>query len=326
MKPVKRFFIFGLPLVLLVLPVLAWAHRQSLYDFWQLQGYDPPARVVLLADSDAMTDLGRRIFYVNHPQLIGDNEAFHDKCPVAEKATVLGCYYSIQAGIFVYDVKDERLAGVHEVTAAHELLHAAYDRLSTKERQRIDNLLTDYYEHGLTDARVRETINLYKTTEPNDVINEMHSVFGSAVAQLPQELEDHYKLYFSDRSKVVTHSQNYVVEFTNRKNKISSFETQLNSLQQNIDNQENQLKAQQTAIEAESGRLDALRASGQIDEYDAGVPAYNASIEAYKRLFAQHKKDIDSFNKLVEEYNLIAGELRALYSAIDSSAPAQPNN
>src|SRR5206468_584885 len=127
-----------------------------------------------------------------------------------------------------------RLSGVEEVTSAHEMLHAAYDRLSTKERNRVDELLQNYYDHQLTDQRIRATIDAYKASEPNDLQNEMHSIFGTEIATLPPELENYYSQYFADRSKVTTLAGEYEQEFTSRKTEIQSYDTQLDGLRAQI--------------------------------------------------------------------------------------------
>ena len=36
---------------------------------------------------------------------------------------------------YIYNVNDERLNGLKEVTAAHEMLHAAYERLPESDKK-----------------------------------------------------------------------------------------------------------------------------------------------------------------------------------------------
>ena len=78
-----------------------------------------------------MTDKGRNLFYVYDPQLL-DKDGFNTQCTIEEQSIVLGCYDG--SGIYLYDISDVRLEGVEEVTSAHEMLHAAYGRLSAKEK------------------------------------------------------------------------------------------------------------------------------------------------------------------------------------------------
>ncbi|HXR49437.1 MAG TPA: hypothetical protein VN778_00200, partial [Verrucomicrobiae bacterium] len=160
-------------LVWLVVLGTAAANRNNIYDWWQLRGYRAPSTVAGLATQDTMTSYARKLFYVNHPA-IEDKATFGNKCPNngGEQTIVLGCYHSDEAGIFLLGVNDPRLAGVEEVTAAHEMLHAAYDRLGTADRNNVDALLMDYYNHDLHDQRLLNTIAAYKKSEPHDLVNE----------------------------------------------------------------------------------------------------------------------------------------------------------
>ncbi|HXE10230.1 MAG TPA: hypothetical protein VN554_02280, partial [Verrucomicrobiae bacterium] len=112
---------------------MAALERQNIYDWVKLQGYQAPADIAALAQQDTMTAYGRKIFYVNHPQL-DDKSNFAGKCPNngGEQTIVLGCYRPGESGIFLLNVSDPRLNGVEQVTAAHEMLHGAYERLSDK--------------------------------------------------------------------------------------------------------------------------------------------------------------------------------------------------
>jgi len=308
---------------LVAVPLVGLWQRNAIYDAVRLHGYSPPAAVVNLATKDSMTSSGRHLFYVNHPQLVGDSATFRADCTVTEQTIVLGCYHPLEDGIFVYNVSDPRLAGVQEVTAAHEMLHAAYDRLSSNDKMNIDKLLNDYYTNDLHDQRILDTINAYKKSEPKDVVNEMHSVFGTEIANLPPPLENYYKRYFVNRAAVIGFSQNYDNEFTSRSAKAAQYEKQLNALKAKISTEETNLRAQLTSINTEQAHLDSLRSSGQIDQYNSGVAAYNGDVDSYNNGVAQYKRDINSYNSLVEQYNAIAGELKQLYGAIDTRLQTQ---
>ncbi len=100
--------------------------RDAIYDWWRLHDYAPPAAAVQFADDTTMTAKARTLFYINHPKL-EQSVAFNGECPNnSEKAIVLGCYHPNQNGIFLFMVNDKTLSGVEQVTAAHEMLHAAY--------------------------------------------------------------------------------------------------------------------------------------------------------------------------------------------------------
>jgi len=267
-----------------------------------------------------MTSYGRKIYYVNHPAL-QDKTAFRLSCPNngREQTIVLGCYRSNQNGIFLLQVTDTRLDGVQQVTAAHEMLHGAYDRLSTQERARIDDLLQNYYKHDVHDQRIIDTINAYKKSEPHDVVNEMHSVFGTEIAHLPTELEQYYQRYFSDRQRVVSYAAQYQSEFTSREATVKQDDATLARLKATIDADQADLKDKQAAINAQQQLLERLR-STNVSAYNAGVPGYNQSIDAYNvEVDALHDL-IAQYNQLVTERNAVAGEEVELTQALDAGA------
>lgn len=322
MKLFKKVLRIVLPLAALLAPILFWINHQTIFDWYQLRNYTPPAAISSLASSVGMNSSSSKIFYVNHPLLMDDIKQFHSSCSSSEQTIILGCYHSDQAGIYIYDVKDARLAGIEQVTAAHEMLHAAYDRLSDKEKNKVDNLLVNFYQHSLTDQRIKDTINDYKKSEPNDVVNEMHSIFGTEVVNLPTELENYYKQYFTNRSLVVGFSQKYEAEFSSRSAKAHVYEDQLTALKNKITTEENSLKSQASQIEAQRANLDNLRNSNQIDQYNSQVSGFNASIDSYNYQVNLYKKDVNSYNSLLGEYNKVAGELSTLFDAIDTRVTA----
>lgn len=323
MKVLKRILSYVLLLALLSLPIVVFLKAQALSDWWQLRGYTPPLPVVELAKQDKMTDYAKHVFYVNHPQIKSDAIEFRSECQQNEQTIVLGCYHSNQRGIFIFDVKDSRLDGVEQVTSAHEMLHAAYDRLSSKQRERVDKILTDYFNNSLTDQRIINTINAYKKTEPDDIVNEMHSIFGTEIDDLPPALEDYYKQYFSDRKAVIGFANAYEAEFTDREAKMKSYETELSRLKAQIQAQETSLQVQLTNINNDRNRLDNLRDSGQTVEYNNGIGAFNSKVRAYNAAVAKLRSDIASYNRLVEEYNSVARELASLQQAIDTRFTSQ---
>jgi hypothetical protein len=295
---------------------VGFTHVQDISDWFKLRNYTPPAAVKAFTLEDAMTPYSVHIFYVNHPQVESSVATFRAKCSIAEQTIVLGCYRGGQQGIEIYDVKDPRLNGVEQVTAAHEMLHAAYDRLSTKERQSVDAMLQDFYNNQLTDQRIKDTINAYKKTEPNDVVNEMHSVFGTEVPNLPAPLENYYKKYFTDRSSVTAYAASYEGEFTSRKSQIDTDDQKLAIMK-------SQIQAEEDSLQAQLASLNADRASVENTNSQAAVNAYNSRITAYNAGVRKLQNDIAAYNALVAERNAIAAELESLQGSIDTRLTTQ---
>lgn len=310
----------------LLLLVAIGLNRQNIFDWWKLRSYQAPVSISALASQDTMTDKARRIFYVNKPQ-IENKSSFAKSCPNSskEQSIVLGCYHSDQDGIFLLGVSDERLNGVEQVTAAHEMLHAAYDRLSSSERQRVNSLLEDYYKNQLKDPRILKTIDDYKRTEPKDVVNEMHSIFGTEVANLPSQLETYYQRYFSDRSKVAAYAAKYQAEFSSRQAIVDNADSQLAVLKSEIETNETELNSKQSTIDSQRQKLVSLRNDGSLAAYNAGVPIYNNLVDGYNRQVQTIRSLIARYNQLVERRNAVALEEDQLVNALSSSDVAPIN-
>lgn len=316
-------FLTGLIIIVLwfVAASLLVYNRQGITDWYRLKNYKPPTAIAQIAEQTTLTDYARRVFYVNNPE-IETKQSFSDDCPNnsgKEKANILGCYHSNQNGISVLDVSDPRLDGVEQVTAAHETLHAAYDRLSNKEKQKINALLLDYYNHGLVDQRIRSVIDIYKKTEPNDLTNEMHSIFGTEIVKLPSVLEDYYKKYFTNRVQVVAYSVKYQAEFTSRQNRVAEADATLVGLKKQIDGIENDLQDKESDLSRTQQILNNLHNSGNVSAFNGMVSGYNLGVREFNALVEAYRSLVDKYNNLLAERNAIAFEQNELNDALSSN-------
>lgn len=306
-------FIFSATFFLIVL--VALLQRQAIYDFLRLRDYRAPANIVALRDATTMNDYATKVFYVMHP-VLEDRESFNQHCTNSEKSIVLGCYVE-RTGIYIFDVEDPRLNGIEEVTAAHEMLHAAYDRLSSKEQKRIDALTQQALE-GLKDQRINDTVKRYRDRDAAVVPNELHSIIGTEVRNLSPELEDYYKRYFTDRSKIVALSEQYQQAFTERQDKIDSYDKELKDLQLRIDTLQASLQTQEQQLTEERSKLDSLRASNNVEAYNNSVAGFNERVRRYNNDVNAARRLIDDYNRIVSERNALATEENELIKAIDS--------
>lgn len=305
------------PLVLVAIlaaGAAAWLNRWYIYDTVRLRGYTPPAQVVELAYNTTMDAETRRIFFANHPKLL-EKSNFRQHCPTGEVSIVLGCYVS-NDGIYLADIMEERLAGIVEVTAAHEVLHAAYDRLTGSEKERIDRLLNEAFK-DVKNERIRKNVEEYRANGA-DVTNELHSILGTEVRQLPKQLEDYYAQYFDERQKIVEYSEQYEAAFTELKELVEKYDQQLKSLKSQIDSLQASLRQQNQQLQAERQRLDQLRSSGQTEQYNSAVPGFNALVNGYNADVNRVRSLIDQYNTTVAKRNDIVVEQGELIEAIDS--------
>lgn len=308
-------YIIGAGLIAVV-AVLGFVFRYDIHDWIKLRGYTPDEAVVAIADRTTMLPNSRRLFYVNRP-VIADKATFNDHCRKDEHSPILGCYLPGQRGIYLLDVSDPNLSGIKEVTGAHELLHAAYERLSSDERRRVDALLQVAYENT-TDTRIIETVESYRRDDPSVVPNEIHSIFGTEVRNLSPELEEYYSRYFSDRLKIVELSENYIQTFINNRDKVRQYKIQIEKLEAEIKSIGDELSSRNQELKNMQAQMKELMARNQVDERNALVPEYNAKIDRYNALVDSVESKIAELKTLVQKHNETVDEGTELIKAIDS--------
>ena len=316
----KRIVSWLASLLILAIPAVAWLQRDAIYDAYRLRNYTPPAQIVKLADETTMTPSARNLFYVYHPEL-DDKSAFGTHCPENEQTIVLGCYI-LHKGIYLYSVPDARLKGVTEVTAAHEMLHAQYDRLSSKDKANVDKMTANALK-GITDTRLLLTIENYRKKDPSVVPNELHSILATEVRNLPTDLENYYKRYFTNRGAVVDFADAYKGEFTEREQQVANVDAQLSDMKKQIDSLNVSLESQQTALKNQLATMQQQKRSGQIEQYNQSVPIYNQAVNSYNVDINRQRTLVTQYNALVEQRNNLALEENQLIKALDSRETIQ---
>ena len=318
MSFVKRFWPVVSFVLILALGVGVWLKHNEVLDWLATRGYKPSSLVTTLASDTTMTPYAERLFYANQPE-VQAKSTFNQSCTdPSEQVAVLGCFVGNRLGIFIYDVTDERLNGIEQVTAAHEMLHQAYQRLGKQEKTRINGLLQEYHDLKASE-KLKSKIASYEETTPDQLLNEMHSIFGTEATDLPAELEEYYKQYFADRSKVLALHQKYQSEFDDRLAKIEDFDAQLTALKSGIEVDKQELARREAELHQRRSQLDAYLAGNNVAAYNAAVPGFNALVSSYRSTVNSINADVDRFNSLLAERNTLAVQERELENAIDSS-------
>ncbi len=249
------------------------AHRNELMDWWVLRNYTPPARIEALANQATLTDDGRRLFYRSRPQIDADRNALTQHCHIGNDKTIeLGCYLSNNQ-IYLLDIQQPELSNEMVVTAAHETLHAAYDRLSSSERKTL-NAQLEAAAASISDPKLKERLADYQKIEPGEEDNELHSILGTEFANLSPELEKHYAQYFGNRAQIVAYNTQFSRTF---------------------DGLHDQIVALDARIKGEKAQMDVYLQRGQIAAYNSRVDSVN--------------RDISTYNAKVEQYNKYANQL-----------------
>ena len=297
-------FVFSL----LFLAAAIWAvfNRQLIVDqitFWQFQ----PSSIISQSASDSgMNENGKFFYYASRPEL-NDRNSFNQNCTTREtQAIVLGCY--VDNRIYLFDVTDDRISGIRTVVAAHEMLHAVYQRLGNTERDQLNKMLEDQLAKT-TDKNILDIVKVYDRIEPGERLNELHSLFATETRNLSPELENYYEKYFSDRGKVVEIYQKYSQVFSDLETKAATLQDELKAKKTNIDSltadYESQQKTLVSDIDSFNERAKTTGGFGTESEFEL---ARETLINRQNSL----KNIADQINGLIDEYNSGVNALNAL--------------
>jgi len=211
-----------------------------------------------------LTNQAISTLFISNPQVLPKAQ-IKARCSDSADAqtSVLGCY---DREIYVVNINVPEIDGEMDVIAAHELLHAEYDLLSTEDRKHVDQLV-EAQAKQVDDPQLKEILTHYSSPQH---ASELHSRFGTEFGNLSPELEQYYQRYFKNRAKLVSEHANYVAV--------------LNGLSKQID----ALKADLNSKKAASANL---LARGRVAEYNAQVGAYNEQVSRVNQL-------VDHYNQL----------------------------
>lgn len=299
-------------------------NRQYLYDQYMVAQYHPNATITTLVKNTKLSKDGVFNFYATQPEVENAQE-FNKGCRKQETGSaILGCYTG--GRIYIYDVPDERLNGIEEVTAAHEMLHAAYARLGDEERNKIDQLLQTAYAH-LKTPELEKRMQYYDHAEPGESVNELHSILPTEFRDLGPELEEYYKKYFDDRLVIVSFHEKYQQVFHDLEAQSANLKTQIDQLNATIEARTASYEASRVSLEVEGAslessyqNLDRTNASA-VNAYNARVQAYNSELASVRAAYSEITGLVAQYNELIKQYNSVVTSQRDLNQKIDSTAP-----
>jgi hypothetical protein len=315
----SRWFSLGLLLAVIatVLVAAPWdaERRQAYADQWVVWTEPPSQQIEALAEKLELTELGRRIFFASRPQLDGADD-FQQHCPL-EGDIVLGCYGGQR--IYVYEVTDERLSGTVEATAAHELLHASYDRLSPDEAARIDELVADYVATLPDDDENARIVAGYPAAQRAD---EWHSRLGTAYAGLPAALEAHYAEVFQNRARIVGFAADSMAQLDGYTDRIEQLSAELAAASDDLEARSAAYDAAIAKLDedvadfnARAGKPGGIPSQAQYDSERAAIQKRIDDLEADR---VQLNLDVEAYNAKLEELQTLDAERAELFSQLDS--------
>ncbi|MFN3708192.1 hypothetical protein [Microcella sp.] len=290
---------------------LAWATQNPrvVADHWTVSRYTPPTEIAALADRAGLSERGRFLFYASRPEVVPAAQ-FDEVCTFREPGIgVLGCYTLSEGRIFLFPISSPDLEGLQVVVAAHEMLHAAWDRMTSAEQDALAGPLEEAFAALGPDHELVERIALYEELDPGSRIPELYAILGTEVAELSSVLSDHYAGWFDDRGRV------------------TALYAEANAVFRDLDQRLEALNADLTELSAviDDDRADFLRES---DELAADIADFNERANTpgafdSEEQFAAERAEIiarqealeasrDALNDAVDRYNALVADLEAL--------------
>ena len=310
---------FVVSIVVVVAAFWLYTNRQLVQDQLSVWNYTPSSSVEKLDSSIKFTDKGLFTFYATKPAVL-DSKDFNGQCPRQETGSpILGCY-TTEDRIYVFNVNNAELDGIQEVTAAHEMLHAAWRRMDVAEQKRMGDLLTAAYEKNAT-KELRDRMAYYQRTEPDAITNELHSILGTEVPNLGPELETYYAQYFQDRQAVLNLHAKYNTVYTNLYTRADTLYTNMETLSKSIETRSTTYTADVTLLSADINSFNSRANSGdfnslaQFNREKAVLENRSSAIEARRVAI---ESDIATYNSYYDEYQKIASQIEVLNRSVDS--------
>ncbi|MES2875896.1 MAG: hypothetical protein V4678_00335 [Patescibacteria group bacterium] len=305
--------------ILIAGSISLWTQRQHVVDAVQYYQYTPTESVKQVARDSGLTDDGKFTFYATHPA-IESSEAFNQHCQRREAdSPILGCYAANR--IYIFDVTDERLKGIKVVTAAHELLHAEYERLPEAEQKRLQSLLEKTYQSG-TNPKLEARMKYYEKTEPGQSFNELHSIIGTEFESIDPELERHYARYFNDRGALVRLHEQVESTFESLSEEADQLVAQIEKLASTINSDTSRYNDQITALNAavENFNMKAEQSGGYTTQGEFNAARQNLLTQSNELAdFRQTiQSNITQYKTLLAKLDTLNAESASLNQSLDS--------
>ena len=262
--------------------------------------------IVFIRKRLELSDRGTDIFYASSPAIQSKDE-FNASCQAQERTVaILGCF--AEDKIYLYNLQNTELDGTLEVTAAHEMLHAAYQRLTIAEKYWLDKRIVAQYEKVKEDPTIKELMQYYAKAEPGAEINELHSILGTTLVKLDPDLENYYKHYFKNRTSVVALNAKYNQVFNEIRDKTAALETKIAVEEPEITQALASYDSDRAQLEKAITSFNSRATSGKFTSQAAFVAERNSLSNQVDELNARR----DDINAKVATYNADIVELNAI--------------
>ncbi len=322
--------VVALVIVLVIIGVIAYlgisfGSLAAIGDAITGASYKPSEEMAGVIERDNFTKTGNRILRATKPELESAG-SFNQHCysGAERESSVLGCYSGDR--IFIYDIDNAELDGIKETVLAHELLHAVWNRMSSKERSLLEADLESVYRAHVSE--LGEHMDLYSQS---DYYDELHSIIGSQLGSkdMTTRLREHYAKYFESQDTIANFYNSYNTKFVELEERAETLVAQIDSNKTKIDQLTNSYNVEYDSLvaavndfNARASQVNGFSSRAQFDAERAELVARQERLDAsYQELSSL----IDETNALVEEYNNNAIQIGDLYDSVNSRV-AKPSS
>ena len=305
-------------MVVLIGAALLFLYGYAPVDWVKSSLFTPSAQLAAAEQRIDFAERGKQIFYATHPS-IENKSQFNKSCASTERTVaILGCYAG--DNIYLYNIQNAELDGTLEVTAAHEMLHAAYQRLNYFDRKHVNELVKAEYEKIKDKPSISQLMEYYRTAEPGAELDELHSIIGTTILEISPTLENYYRSYFTDRASVVALNNKYSAVF-------DELSARADELQKTIDSEgpaiANMMQVYQTdlaQLNLDIQSFNARAASGGFSTQSEFATARNAlerRVDTMNGRRSSLNARVNNYNAMVDELNKLAVHVNKLNESIN---------
>ena len=302
--------------VVLCLAVYVVLQSSWLLDTLKGFGYEPSVNVAEIEVDLELTQQGRRIFAATRPTVEGSRE-FNEHCDSHDvEVSLLGCY--TDGRIYIYEIELAQLASANKVTAAHELLHAAWERMGKSERRAVSELLEQLYQEQR--EWFDDELEVY---DGDERLEEIYARAGTKLKDLPAELETHYAKYFQNRLKIVQFYQDYEAPFLALRSEMEDLAEQINLIAAEIEAERVKYLQDLEELEAQINRFNACANRVGCFTDEAEFARQRGTLLVGQVSLEQRREELNEKitvnNQRIENYRVRQEELGELSSAMNSN-------
>lgn len=250
-----------------------------------------------------LSEAGTRLFYQSRPKL-HDYESLLNTCRLEPKEELInyGCFDQRNEKIHILSIEDGPLLDLMYSFSAHELLHHAYQELSSGDRKIVNTELKKLWDDGVVSESLRSLLlDGYGVQVDEDLyFDELHAFVGTQTKDVGPVLSKHYDRFFNDRAALVAKYTEVSDLLQAQEDEINDYYKQITDMEEELENINTRLLGLKSRLDIGPIALGVGTYNSIVDEYNGGIETYDTIYEEYQKVFATYEQKIDDHNRLFE--------------------------